>query len=311
LDRQTKKIVHKKFFKIIDYFNPGDVLVLNDSKVIPARLLGRKDTGGKVEIFLLNKISKKINLWDCLIKGKIKIGQKILLPKRITAEILSKNEGGDGACPVSWQVKFSVADQKLFTIGQTPTPPYIKEKTNLVNYQTIYAKEKGSVAAPTAGLHFTKKLLANLRKKGVKIEYITLHVGLGTFAPVKTNKIEDHKIHRELAAIDKKTARELNAAKINGHKIIACGTTAVRTLEAFTDESGKIISQQKWVDIFIYPGYKFKFVDQIITNCHLPKSTLLMLISAFAGRDLIMKAYREAIKEKYKFYSFGDAMLIK
>ena len=345
LDRKTKTLSHKKFYNLIDFLEKGDALVLNNSKVIPARLIGRKKTGGKMEIFLLNKISpclrgsrsdgqeraerESLNAtlgafgaaqergrkaegvgenWSVLIKGKIKAGQKIILPKKIIATIISQEKI---AAQTTWTVKFNCNNKKLFSIGQTPTPPYIKQKSNLMDYQTVYAKTDGSVAAPTAGLHFTKNRLNKLKNKGVKIEYITLHVGLGTFAPVKTERIENHKMPGELAVLDKITADRLNKIKKMGHKIIACGTTTVRTLEAFADKDGKLIPQKKWVDIFIYPGYKFKFVEAIITNFHLPKSTLLMLISAFANQKTIMKAYQEAVNKKYKFYSFGDAMLIK
>ncbi|MFA4871742.1 MAG: tRNA preQ1(34) S-adenosylmethionine ribosyltransferase-isomerase QueA [Patescibacteria group bacterium] len=302
LDRKTKTLSHKKFYNLIDFLEKGDALVLNNSKVIPARLIGRKKTGGRIEVFLLKKIKR--GLWSVLIKGKIKAGQKIILPKKIIATALKKMDG-------DWLVAFNAPDKKLFSIGQTPTPPYIKQKSNLMDYQTVYAKTDGSVAAPTAGLHFTKNLLKKLKNKGVKIEYITLHVGLGTFAPVKTEKIENHKMPGELAVLDKITADRLNKIKKMGHKIIVCGTTTVRTVEAFADKDGKLIPQKKWVDIFIYPGYKFKFVEAIITNFHLPKSTLLMLISAFANQKIIRRAYQEAINKKYRFYSFGDAMLIK
>ena len=303
LDKYTEEIEHKKFFNIEDYLKPGDVLVLNNSKVIPARLLGNKQTGGKIEIFLLSKHAPKV--WQVLIKGSIKPDQEVHLKNKIKAKITKKHD------KESWLVKFNCSDKNLFAIGDTPLPPYIKNKAKMIDYQTVYAKSAGSVAAPTAGLHFTKNLINKLKKRGIKIQYITLHVGLGTFMSVKSQYIEDHKIHRELAILDKKTANTLNSAKKSGNKIIAIGTTAVRTLEAFSNTKGIIKSQSKWVNIFIYPGYKFKFVDSIITNFHLPKSTLLMLISAFTSETKIKKAYREAIKKKYKFYSFGDAMLIK
>jgi len=328
LDHKSKKIQHKKFYNIVDYFNPGDVLVLNDSKVIPARLIGHKETDGEIEVFLLRKI--KSQTWQVLIRGRIKEDQKISFfpphpcikkvaewrSKKIFATIVKKTDNEN-------IVKFNCSDKQLFLIGETPTPPYIKKKAKLADYQTIYAKTAGSVAAPTAGLHFTKSLLAKLKKKGVKIEYITLHVGLGTFSPVKSQYIQDHQIHSECASINKSTADRLNQAKRQGHKIIACGTTTVRALEAFTKKSPSLsrnglgevccyhlVPDNKLVNIFIYPGYKFKFIDSMITNFHLPKSSLIMLVSALAGEKLIKTAYQKAIAKKYQFYSFGDAMLI-
>ncbi|MEI6288433.1 MAG: tRNA preQ1(34) S-adenosylmethionine ribosyltransferase-isomerase QueA [bacterium] len=302
VNKKSDKIDHEYFYQIIDRLNSGDVLVLNDSKVIPARLIGKKETGGKMEIFLLKKDKTKSN-WEVLIKGKIKIGQKIFFKAGIESEVLSQNEK-------TWLVKFNISDKKLLSIGQTPLPPYIKANSKLSDYQTVYAKHSGSVAAPTAGLHFTPQLLKKIKQKGVRIEYVTLHVGLGTFLPVKTKYIQEHKMHSELAIISPQTAKSINLAKKNGHKIIACGTTAVRTLEAMSDNKGNLKSGQRWLDIFIYPGYKFNLVDGIITNFHLPQSTLLMLVSAFAGSAKIKKAYARAIKNKYHFYSFGDAMLL-
>ncbi|MFA6919331.1 MAG: tRNA preQ1(34) S-adenosylmethionine ribosyltransferase-isomerase QueA, partial [Patescibacteria group bacterium] len=244
---------------------------------------------------------------------KLKVGQKIFLQKNIWGELIQKGDQVN-------LVKFNCSDKKLFSLGVTPTPPYIKRKAKLEDYQTIYAKSMGSVAAPTAGLHFTKRLLDKLKKKGVQIEYLTLHVGMGTFAPVKSENILEHKMHSELAIVDGKTADRLNKYKHDGKRIVAVGTTSVRTLEALAGEDRKIKAGEKWVNIFIYPGYKFKFVDSIITNFHLPKSTLMMLVSAFAeatadksassGVNKIKKAYAEAIKKEYRFYSFGDAMMI-
>jgi len=303
LNRKDKTILHKKFYELTDHLKSGDVLVLNNSKVIPARLIGKKESGGKIEVFLLQKDGK---VWQALIRGKIQVDQKIVFNKNIIGRVIRK-DSEDNNIP-TYQIKFNSSDKKIFSIGQTPTPPYI---TKAGEYQTVYAKPEGSVAAPTAGLHFTNRLLSKLKKRGVKIEYITLHVGMGTFAPVKVNKIENHKIHSELAIIDSATAQRLGRAKKNNKRIVAVGTTTVRTLEAFVTSNGKIKAQKKWVDIFIYPGYKFKFVDAIITNFHLPKSTLLMLVSAFATKSLTKKAYREAIVKKYKFYSFGDGMFIE
>ncbi|MFA5029842.1 MAG: tRNA preQ1(34) S-adenosylmethionine ribosyltransferase-isomerase QueA [Patescibacteria group bacterium] len=334
LDRKNKTTAHRHFFDLFDYLEPGDALVLNNSKVIPARLLGHRETGGRIEIFLLKKelssflrggqeetgkaTGYKINfktqlnldrgkreaaLWQCLIGGKAKVGDKIYFAKNIIGQIVKKSAGQN-------LIRFDVSDKKLFSIGQTPLPPYIKKTARLADYQTIYAKAAGSVAAPTAGLHFTKSLLKKLKQKGIKIYYLTLHVGLGTFQPVKTKYINDHKIHSEFASLDEKTARELNQIKRSGKKIIAVGTTTVRTLEAASDQRGLLKPQSRWVNIFIYPGYKFKFVDKLITNFHLPKSTLIMLVSAFAGEKLVKSTYREAIDKKYRFFSFGDAMLI-
>ncbi|MDO8669743.1 MAG: tRNA preQ1(34) S-adenosylmethionine ribosyltransferase-isomerase QueA [Candidatus Buchananbacteria bacterium] len=317
LDKKTGRIEHKRFYDMAFYLQAGDVLVLNNSKVIPARLVGQKITGGKIEIFLLTKMSLKEgendrdnhmstkNIWQVLVKGKIKIGQEIFFKKNIKVKIIKKVD------ETSFLARFNVSDKKIFSIGQVPLPPYIKKSAKMSDYQTVYASLAGSVAAPTAGLHFTKKLISQIKKSGVTIEYITLHVGLGTFLPVKSKYIEDHKIHNELADLSKKTAENINQAKKSGHKIIAVGTTSLRTLEAFSDRLGKVKAQNKWVDIFIYPGYKFKAADSLITNFHLPKSTLLMLVSAFAGQKSIKKSYQEAIIEKYKFFSFGDAMLIK
>lgn len=302
LDRKSDLIEHRIFRDLAGVLGANDVLVLNNSKVIPARLHGQKESGGKVEIFLLKKV--KLNHWETLIKGSVRAGQSINLSKTVRGEVLEKRDQIN-------IIKFNCSDRKLFSLGETPTPPYIKQKADLGDYQTIYAKTSGSVAAPTAGLHFTKSLLTRLKKKGVRIEYLTLHVGMGTFAPVKSENILEHKMHSELAVLDSKTARRLNIYKDKGKRIIAVGTTSVRTLEAFTDSRKRIHAGEKWVNIFIYPGYKFKFVDSIITNFHLPKSTLIMLVSAFADAGKIKRAYQEAIKKKYYFYSFGDAMMIK
>ncbi|MFH0818418.1 MAG: tRNA preQ1(34) S-adenosylmethionine ribosyltransferase-isomerase QueA [Patescibacteria group bacterium] len=294
LDKKNQTIGHYKFYDIIDYLNPGDVLVFNNTKVIPARLHGQKITGGKLEVFLLNKITNQI--WTCLIKGKIKIDQEIFFSKKFKGKIVSKNNE-------LYKIVFN--KKNITSIGETPTPPYIKPKSNLKEYQTVYAKHEGSVAAPTAGFHFTKALLKKLKAKGVQLEYITLHVGLGTFQPVKEQDITKHKMHSELATINKSTAIRLQKAKKQNRRIIAVGTTTVRTLESLKLQAGS-----KWTDIFIYPGYKFNCVDAMITNFHLPQSTLLMLISAFSDSALVKKAYHEAVAKKYRFYSFGDAMFI-
>lgn len=343
LDRKKKTIAHRHFYDIVDYLRKGDVLVLNNTKVFPARLIGkRKETGGRVEVFLLKKsklksqnsklqvkslparlasvrqAGKKFSkgeVWEVLIGNRRKkVGQTIEFSKELKCEIIKRIDES------VWRVKFNKqggAFEKLVDVlGEVPIPPYIKTQSlklkaqKLKNdYQTVFAKYKGSVAGPTAGFHFTKQLLNKLKKKGVEIEYVTLHVGLGTFASVKTKDITKHRLHAEWANLDSKTALKLNRAKKEGRRIIAVGTTGVRTLETFA-KNFKIMPGHKWTSIFIYPGYKFKFVDGLITNFHLPKSTLIMLISAFANRQFILEAYQEAIKKKYRFYSFGDAMFI-
>ena len=324
LDRVSGRLAHKHFNDLPEILEPGDVLVFNDSRVIPARLLGKKKTGGKIEIFLLKKLKNKeikklrekgkANLWEVLVGGKAKEEDIIFLDRKIEALLRKRIKDN------LWEAVFNRPDKELFSIGQTPLPPYIRRKSKLADYQTIFAKDSGSVAAPTAGLHFTKRLLAKLKQRGVQLEYLTLHVGLGTFAPVKAENILEHKMHSELVLIDAATARRLNCAKREGRRIIAVGTTSVRTLESFVDQQGRIKPGSVWTDIFIYPGYKFRFVDQIITNFHLPKSTLLMLIAAFCGQGrqkpgagvaLVKLAYQEAIKKHYRFFSFGDGMLIR
>ncbi|MCX6785638.1 MAG: tRNA preQ1(34) S-adenosylmethionine ribosyltransferase-isomerase QueA [Candidatus Komeilibacteria bacterium] len=311
LDRNKKTIAHRHFYDIFDYLHQGDVLVLNNTKVFPARLFGkRKDTGGKVEVFLLKDLGQ--GKWESLIGNRRKkLGQIIQFGKGLECEILKRVDES------VWQVKFNKQGQALEKLieqlGKTPIPPYIKYQNAgpslKQNYQTVFAKYKGSVAAPTAGFHFTKKLLARLKSRGVQIEYVTLHVGLGTFAPVKEPDVKRHKMHVEWARIDKGTAERLNSAKKEGRRIIAVGTTSVRTLESFV-KNNKLAAGNHWTNIFIYPGYKFKFINALITNFHLPKSTLLMLISALAGRNFILKAYQQATRKKYRFYSFGDAMFI-
>jgi len=303
MDRLTGELTHSRFNQIINYFEKGDVLVLNDSKVIPARLFGTKETGGKIEIFLLTKI--KARTWQILVKGKVKIGTVVKITPKVSAKIISVSPDSQ-----TWVAQFNVADKIILTCGETPLPPYIKKKSNLKDYQTVYARAAGSVAAPTAGLHFTKRLLEKLKRKGVKIVTVTLHVGMGTFQSVKTELIADHVMHAEWGSVSPHTAKIINDAKKKGNKIIACGTTSIRTLEAFAT-TGKIKSGQQWIDIFIHPGYRFQIVDAIITNFHLPKSTLIMLVSAFAGYQQTMNAYQVAIEEGYRFYSFGDAMVIK
>lgn len=318
LNKKTGVVEHKYFYNLIDYLQPGDLLILNNSKVFPARLIGKKvATGGKIEIFLHKKngaADRPNNIWECLIGGRVKTGLVINFPQKLQAEILHDNTNG------TWQVKFNFTGSKFWKIinkiGLVPLPPYIKreqkKESDKNNYQTVFAANNkiGSVAAPTAGLHFTKSLLKKLRTKGVRIEYVTLHVGLGTFAPVKTEKITEHKMHSELVLINTKTIREILKVKRAGGRIVAVGTTSARTLESLDWHKIKVITQSFWTDIFIYPGYQFKIVDALITNFHLPKSTLLMLVSALASKKNIDNAYLEAISQKYRFFSYGDAMFI-
>jgi S-adenosylmethionine:tRNA ribosyltransferase-isomerase len=317
LNKKSGKITHKHFYNIVDYLQAGDLLVLNNSKVFPARLHGyKKDTGGIIEIFLHQKL--KSNIWECLLKGKIKVGLIIELTKSLQAEVLKNNNDG------TWQVKFNLTGEKFWQainkIGEVPLPPYIKRNKQIAsdknNYQTVFVSNNkiGSAAAPTAGLHLTKNLLKKIKAKGVNIVYVTLHVGLGTFAAVKTENILDHKMHSEFVEISAATLKAVLATKKIGDRIIAVGTTSCRSLESVDWDKLKgsysITKQSFWTDIFIYPGYKFKAVNALITNFHLPKSTLMMLVSALAGKKEIKTAYREAIERKYRFFSYGDAMFI-
>ena len=316
LDKKTGAFEHQHFYDIVNYLRPGDLLVLNNSKVFPARLIGKKEvTQGQVEIFLHKKEAKDI--WECLIGGRVKIGLVIVLSKQLKAEILQDNQDG------TWLVKFNLSDNNFFAeinkIGQVPLPPYIKRSKQLAsdknNYQTVFAdKHKiGSAAAPTAGLHFTKKLLKKIKDKGILIKYVTLHVGLGTFAPVKVEKITDHKMHSEFAMVSKSTIKAILETKKKSARVIAVGTTSCRTLESLDFDKIKKINieaQSFWTDIFIYPGYKFQVVNALITNFHLPSSTLMMLVSALGGKKNLEKAYQEAVAKKYRFFSYGDAMFI-
>ncbi len=307
IDRNKRDFIHKKFNQIKDYLRKGDLLVLNDSKVIPARFNGFKSTGAKVEIVLLGKVSKY--LWKVIVRpgGKIKKGNVIFL-KGLKCIV---EEHCDDSTRI---VRFfgNNIDERIHRFGKYAIPPYIENyPSNPERYQTVYANKSGSVAAPTAGLHFTEKLLIEIKKMGVNIEFITLHVGLGTFRPVKAEKIENHKMHKEFYSISKKTADSINIAKKSGRRVIAVGTTTVRTLESVAKKNkGIILDGNGNTDIFIFPGFKFSVVDGIITNFHLPKSTLLMLISAFAEKEKILKAYETAVEKRYKFFSFGDACFI-
>ena len=308
VNKETGKIEHKNFYELPDFLKPGDTLVFNDTKVMPARLLGsKKDSGGKVEVFLLNR--QNGDEWEVLVKPgkKARVGAKIVFGEKLECEIIDNTDFGGRIAKFRYQ---GVFEEILDELGETPLPPYIKEHlSNKERYQTVYARESGSAAAPTAGLHFTKELLTKCQAKGVKLAFVTLHVGLGTFRPVNVEEITEHKMHKEYYAVSKETVEMVNTAKKNGNRVIAVGTTAIRTLESASTEEGLQV-KSGWTDIFIYPGYKFKTVDAIITNFHLPKSTLLMLISAFAGREKVLNGYQEAIKEKYSFFSFGDAMFL-
>ena len=310
LDRSKKTIEHKKFKDIIDYLEPGDVLVRNNTKVIPARLYGQKETGAKVEFLLLNNIEK--DCWECIVRpgNKLHIGTKVIFGDGIlTAEILEIMPGGTRKVEFHYQ---GIFNEILDQIGLMPLPPYIHESLKEKDrYQTVYAKYDGSAAAPTAGLHFTEKLQKKIEEKGIIIANVTLHVGIGTFRPVKEETVEEHKMHTEHYYIKQEDVDKINNAKKNGKRVIAVGTTSCRVLETIADENGMVKETEGDTGIYIYPGYKFKCLDGLITNFHLPQSTLLMLVSALAGKDYIMNAYEEAVKEKYRFFSFGDAMFIK
>lgn len=308
LDKGTGALSHRRFYDLKDYLVPGDTLIFNDTKVIPARLLGTKATGGKVEVFLLAQ--KNGDEWEVLVKpGKnAKVGATIFFGEELSCEVIAHTDFGGRVV----RFKFAgVFEEILDRLGQTPLPPYIKEElADKERYQTVYARERGSAAAPTAGLHFTKEMLGGLSAMGVNLGFMTLHVGLGTFRPVNAEKIEDHVMHREYYSVPEETAAMINRAKAEGRRVIAVGTTAIRTLESAAAEKGRVEAKSGWTEIFIYPGYEFKVIDALVTNFHLPKSTLLMLISAFAGKEKVFAAYEEAVREKYRFFSFGDAMLI-
>lgn len=310
LDRETGKREHHIFREIIDQLHPGDCLVVNNTKVIPARLIGsREGTGGKVEVLLLKR--GEDDVWETLVKPgkKARPGAKILFGDGIlTGEVLEVVEDGNRKIRFRYD---GIFEEILDRLGQMPLPPYITHQLKDKNrYQTVYAKHDGSAAAPTAGLHFTPELLQAIRDRGVRIAHVTLHVGLGTFRPVKAEQIEDHHMHSEFYMVEEEQARLINRTKAEGGRIIAVGTTSCRTLESAAGPDGMLQAGSGWTDIFIYPGYEFRLVDCLITNFHLPESTLMMLVSALAGRERIMAAYEEAVKERYRFFSFGDAMLI-
>ena len=310
LNRENKTIEHKIFKDILDYLKPGDCLVRNNTKVLPARIYGKKETGANVEFLLLNNIEGDI--WESIVRpgNKLHVGTKVIFGDGLLiAEILEVMEGG------TRKVKFTyngIFNEILDQIGLMPLPPYIHEELKeKERYQTVYAKHQGSAAAPTAGLHFTDELLEKIKEKGVEIANVTLHVGIGTFRPVKVEKIEEHHMHTEHYYIKPEDVEKINKTKQNGGRIISVGTTSCRVLESIANEQGLVKEKEGDTNIFIYPGYKFKCVDALITNFHLPESTLLMLVSALAGKEYIMNAYEEAVKEKYRFFSFGDAMFIQ
>lgn len=310
LDRNTGSVEHHVFKEIVNYLRPGDCLVLNNTKVIPARLLGvKEDTGAAVEILLLKRREKDI--WETLVKPgkKLRPGAKVVFGDgRLSAEILDVVEEGNRLVQFSYE---GIWEEVLDSLGEMPLPPYITHKLQDKNrYQTVYAKYEGSAAAPTAGLHFTRELLAQVEDMGVELAYVTLHVGLGTFRPVKVDNVLEHHMHSEYYQVTKEAAEKINRARENGHRVICVGTTSCRTVESAADENGHLEECCDNTDIFIYPGYKFKVLDGLITNFHLPESTLVMLVSALAGREHVLAAYKEAIKEKYRFFSFGDAMFI-
>ena len=308
LDKNKRTREHKKFFNIIDFLKKDDILVINRTKVIPARLFGKKETGSVMECFLLKRYD--LYTWEVLLKPakKLKLGQKIIFSNELSAELVEIKEDGNRVLKFEFEGRF---EEILDRLGEMPLPPYIAEKLEDKNrYQTVYAKEGESVAAPTAGLHFTEELLKKIREKGVTIAEVFLDVGLGTFRPVQVENILEHNMHSESYRVPKEPADIINKAKKNNQRIIAVGTTSVRTLESVVNEDGIVEAKEGDTSIFIYGDYKFKVVDGIITNFHLPKSTLIMLISAFGGKEFVFESYEEAIKEKYRFYSFGDSMFI-
>ncbi len=309
LDRNSGKLSQHVFRDFVNYIRPGDLLVANDTKVIPARLIGRRaDSGGKVEVFLLHRLSR--DEWEVLVKPgkKMRPGQKAIFGDSLTCEIEQATDYGGRIAKFSYEGLF---ENVLDELGETPLPPYIHEKlTNPERYQTIYARERGSAAAPTAGLHFTPELMTAVRDRGADFAFVTLNIGLGTFRPVKIENLSEHVMHREFYQISQEVVDRILRTKQSGGRIIAIGTTAVRTLESAA-KSGALTASSGWSDLFIYPGYAFKVVDALVTNFHLPQSTLLMLVSAFAGIETVLRAYQEAVRLRYRFFSFGDAMFIE
>ena len=309
LDRNTGAVSHRHFYDIIEYLKPGDCLVMNDSRVLPARLLGHRPTGGAVEVLLLRDLGDK--KWECLCKPgrKMQVGNEVIFGNgELSATVVDICDDGNRIVEFQYEGIFLEVLERL---GKMPLPPYIKaELEDQERYQTVYSREIGSAAAPTAGLHFTNELLEKIRQKGIKTAFVTLHVGLGTFRPVKAEEITEHHMHAELCTISEETAAILNETKKNGGRVICVGTTSCRTLESLVNEDGLFEAKSRWTEIFIYPGYTFKAMDALITNFHLPESTLVMLVSAFAGRENVLDAYNEAVVQRYRFFSFGDAMFI-
>ena len=309
LDRESGEVTHRHFYDIVDYLRPGDCLVMNDSRVLPARLLGHRPTGGAVEVLLLRDVGSK--KWECLCKPgrKMQVGSEVIFGDgELTATVVEVKDDGNRIVEFHYEGIFLEVLERL---GKMPLPPYIKaELADQERYQTVYSREVGSAAAPTAGLHWTPELLDKVRSMGVKTAFVTLHVGLGTFRPVKAEEITEHHMHAELCMISAETAEILNQTKAEGGRIICVGTTSCRTLESLVNDDGSFEAKSKWTEIFIYPGYRFKAMQGLITNFHLPESTLVMLVSAFAGRENVLNAYNEAVKERYRFFSFGDAMCI-
>ena len=309
LNKATGEVKHQHFYDVIDYLQPGDCLVMNDSRVLPARLLGHRPTGGAVEVLLLRDLGDK--KWECLCKPgrKMQVGHQVIFGNgELTATVVEVQETGNRVVEFHYEGIFLEVLERL---GKMPLPPYIKaELEDQERYQTVYSRAVGSAAAPTAGLHFTTELLEKIREKGIKTAFVTLHVGLGTFRPVKAEEISEHHMHSELCMISAETAAVLNETKAAGGRIICVGTTSCRTLESLVNDDGSFEAKSKWTEIFIYPGYKFKAMQALITNFHLPESTLVMLVSAFAGRENVLGAYEEAVRQRYRFFSFGDAMFI-
>ena len=310
LNRAEETLAHRSFSNVIEYLRPGDCLVMNNSRVLPARLLGKRlPGGGAAEVLLLQDKGNKV--WECLVRPgrKLQQGAKISFGEGLlTATVEEVLDSGNRLVRFDYEGIFL---ELLERLGKMPLPPYIKEELqDAERYQTVYSKINGSAAAPTAGLHFTKELLRKIEEKGIRLAYVTLHVGLGTFRPVQVDDVTNHHMHSEFCMIDAQTAALLNETKACGGRIVCVGTTSCRTLESLADETGRFTESSAWTDIFIYPGYQFKAMDALITNFHLPESTLIMLVSAFAGYDPVMNAYHEAVKERYRFFSFGDAMLI-
>ena len=309
LDRISGQVNHRHFYDVIEYLQPGDCLVMNDSRVLPARLLGHRPTGGAVEVLLLRDLGNK--KWECLCKPgrKMQPGNEVIFGNgELTATVTDVLEDGNRVVEFHYEGIFLEVLERL---GKMPLPPYIKaELSDQDRYQTVYSRQVGSAAAPTAGLHWTEDLLQKAREKGVKTAFVTLHVGLGTFRPVKAEEISEHHMHSELCMISRETADILNETKRNGGRVICVGTTSCRTLESLVNDDGTFEEKSRWTEIFIFPGYTFKAMDGLITNFHLPESTLVMLVSAFAGREHVLAAYEEAVRERYRFFSFGDAMCI-